>query len=350
MAVKYQVFVSSTYEDLKTQREQVIKAVLEMGHIPVGMEMFSAADEEQWRIITRQIDQSDYYAVIVAHRYGSIVEGISYTEKEYDYALQQGVPAIGFIIDHTAPWPTDRVDTESVKKEALDRFKDKLKRKPVGFWTSEEDLHGKFSIAFMKLINTNPRPGWARATEIVGPEVMRELSRLSSENASLRSQLEVALHKAEDDMLAQRAKVISTLKRNKIMVRLWYKYATKWSEPIETTLYRLFSILAPELQIEKSTFDAAKLFGYLINSDKSRGVRDEWPLASNSFRLWLSDLVTLGLIAPSSRKHQVSDKNEYWALTEEGREVYAMLRRVRLEEGENSSNGTDSELQSGEDS
>ena len=51
MAVKYQVFVSSTYEDLKAEREVVVKAVLEMGHIPVGMEMFSAADQQQWQII-----------------------------------------------------------------------------------------------------------------------------------------------------------------------------------------------------------------------------------------------------------------------------------------------------------
>src|SRR3712207_6374119 len=98
MATKYQIFVSSTYEDLKAERDQVIRAVLEMGHIPVGMEMFSAADEEQWQIITRQIDQSDYYVVLVAHRYGSTVEGISYTEKEYDYAVRSGVPALGFII------------------------------------------------------------------------------------------------------------------------------------------------------------------------------------------------------------------------------------------------------------
>ncbi|WP_446810720.1 DUF4062 domain-containing protein [Methylomonas sp. 2BW1-5-20] len=84
MAKKYQVFISSTYDDLKEEREQVIKAVLEMGHIPVGMEMFSAADEEQWKIIARQIDDVDYYAVICAHRYGSVTdEGIGYTEKEY---------------------------------------------------------------------------------------------------------------------------------------------------------------------------------------------------------------------------------------------------------------------------
>ena len=102
---KYQIFISSTYQDLKEERDQVIKACLEMGHIPVGMEMFNAADEEQWKIITRHIDESDYYVVIVAQRYGSTVDGISYTEKEYDYAVQQGVPALGFIINDSAPWP-----------------------------------------------------------------------------------------------------------------------------------------------------------------------------------------------------------------------------------------------------
>src|SRR5581483_1784737 len=99
-AAKYQIFVSSTYSDLKEERDQVIKAVLEMGHIPVGMEMFSAADEEQWRIISRYIDESDYYVVIVAHRLGSLTpEGPSYTRKEYEYARSKGVPCLGFLID-----------------------------------------------------------------------------------------------------------------------------------------------------------------------------------------------------------------------------------------------------------
>ncbi|MFC0139562.1 DUF4062 domain-containing protein [Erwinia mallotivora] len=84
---KYQIFISSTYEDLKNEREQVIKAILEPGHIPVGMEMFSAGDEQQWELIKRQIEQSDYYILIIAHRYGSETdEKISHTEKEFDYA------------------------------------------------------------------------------------------------------------------------------------------------------------------------------------------------------------------------------------------------------------------------
>jgi hypothetical protein len=77
MQKKYQVFISSTYTDLKEQRDAVMKLCLQMGHIPIGMETFNPADEEQWQIITRTIDSCDYYCVIVAQRYGSMMEGIS---------------------------------------------------------------------------------------------------------------------------------------------------------------------------------------------------------------------------------------------------------------------------------
>lgn len=187
---KYQIFISSTYEDLKGERDQVIKACLEIGHIPVGMEMFSAADEEQWAIITKHIDESDYYVVIVANRYGSVADGISYTEKEYDYAIAQGVPTLGFILDNSAAWPSDRGEADEAARKLLDAFKDKVRRKPVAFWVSAEDLHGKCVIALGKAFAARPRPGWVRAPEGTGQEVAAELSRLSSENASLREEVE----------------------------------------------------------------------------------------------------------------------------------------------------------------
>jgi hypothetical protein len=48
MDKKIQIFLSSTYEDLKEERDAVSKAILELGDISVGMEMFSAGDEDQW--------------------------------------------------------------------------------------------------------------------------------------------------------------------------------------------------------------------------------------------------------------------------------------------------------------
>lgn len=197
MNIKYQIFVSSTYEDLKEEREQVIKACLQMGHIPVGMEMFNASDEDQWKIIARQIESSDYYVVIVGHRYGSVTGGLSYTEKEYDYALECGVPTLGFIIKDGASWPVDRIDTKPTPKKRLKEFKQKVCTKPVDFWCNAEQLHGHCVLALSKAFNTVPRPGWVRSSDVPGPQVATEISRLSGENSLLRSELE--RYREEDD-------------------------------------------------------------------------------------------------------------------------------------------------------
>ena len=47
---KYQVFISSTFTDLVEARRKVRDAILSMYHFPVGMELFGAANEEQWQI------------------------------------------------------------------------------------------------------------------------------------------------------------------------------------------------------------------------------------------------------------------------------------------------------------
>ena len=350
MAVKYQVFVSSTYEDLQKEREQVLKATLEMGHIPVGMEMFSAADEEQWKIITRQIDECDYYVVIVAQRYGSFVDGISYTEKEYNYAISKSIPVLGFIIEDDAPWPTDRVDTDPDQKSPLDAFKTKIKRKPVSFWSSATDLHGKFSIALMKQIASTPRPGWQRATDGVNPDVINELSRLSSENAELRKQLQEARHQVEDETLAERRRIMGTILKNTLEISFFYQNGGGWEDRTKANLYSLFSLLAPEMMIEKSTEDIAWYIGLMLRPDQDRRPRERYPVPSNTVRRCISDFITLGLFEPSQRRHTVSDTNEYWALTEIGRKMYTDIRRPALEKGEFESTSTESAVSEADES
>ncbi|TIP23099.1 MAG: DUF4062 domain-containing protein [Mesorhizobium sp.] len=99
MDVKYQIFVSSTYADLVDERRSVIEAVLNLGHIPVGMAAFQASDDTQWDYIKQRIDDSDYYVLIVAERYGSELKGKSYTQMEHGYAVAQGVPTVAFLLE-----------------------------------------------------------------------------------------------------------------------------------------------------------------------------------------------------------------------------------------------------------
>jgi len=253
MDKKYQVFISSTYEDLKEERDQAIKAVLEMGHIPVGMEMFSAADEEQWQLIARQIEMTDYYVIIVGHRYGSETpEGISYTEKEYDYAKNCGVPTLGFVIDEKAAWPADRIDKESNKKKKLDDFKTKVKLKHVQFWNSKEDLHGKISISLIKTMNSNPRTGWSRADVTVSLSLTKELARLSSENSELRIENQKLINKQAESIDEVR-EALNILNNNERKLKI--RASSSWDDSKEYTrsLLKLFLAAAPNLILENST-------------------------------------------------------------------------------------------------
>ena len=91
---RLQVFVSSTYTDLKEERQAAVEMILTAGHIPAGMELFTAGDESQMDAIKQWIDQSDVYLLILGGRYGSLEPqtGQSYIELEYRYALHQQKP------------------------------------------------------------------------------------------------------------------------------------------------------------------------------------------------------------------------------------------------------------------
>lgn len=49
----YQVFISSTYQDLIEERQKVIEALLGKNCFPVGMEYFSATNDAQFTVIKK---------------------------------------------------------------------------------------------------------------------------------------------------------------------------------------------------------------------------------------------------------------------------------------------------------
>jgi Domain of unknown function (DUF4062) len=330
MSKKFQVFISSTYIDLYEEREQIIKACLEMGHIPVGMEMFSAADEEQWKTIQRQIDDIDYYVILIAHRYGSITnEGLSYTEKEYDYAVSNDIPVLGFVIDDVAAWPADRIDREESKKLSLLNFKEKIKSKVVNFWKNKDELHAKFSIALMKAIINNPRSGWIKADDSISPDIMKELSRLSRENAKLRqenSKLELSKIKEEDES----KNIISVLSKNIIRPSIWYKDGKDWEkiDKGDVSLLLIFEAIAPNLLVENHNEEIANNIALKLSNRKP--YRKSWPVPKNQVSHWIADFHALELVEPSKKKHPVADNKDYWSLTKKGRDVIGSIRKLKL--------------------
>ncbi|MEN0086018.1 MAG: DUF4062 domain-containing protein [Leifsonia sp.] len=329
MAEKYQVFISSTFDDLRDEREQVIKAVLEMGHIPVGMEMFSAADEEQWEIIKRHIDESDYYVVIVAHRYGSITDGMSYTRKEYEYARAVGVPSLGFVIHPQASWPADRVDTGR-DKDHLDDFKALVSQKPVGYWKNADELHAMCSVALVKAFTASPREGWVRASSAASPQMTSELSRLSAENARLREQLAEAKRESEADRVKAFENLRSTLRSRTREMSYRYSRTSEWQHDAEDrSLFWIFNLVGPMMIPEQSLEQTAQYLAMYVRSDTARDA-DIVPL--NQLKGIFTELMALDLVAPSTRNHSLKDSAEYWSVTPFGVDFLKWLKLRELEE------------------
>ncbi|MBN1205806.1 MAG: DUF4062 domain-containing protein [Myxococcaceae bacterium] len=197
--LKYQVFVSSTYRDLKQEREEVVWAILQARHIPVGMENFTATDERGWKTITRVIDDTDYYVLLLAGMYGTIdpTTNKSWTQREYEYAREKGIPVLAFIRDRSAI-TGDKMETDPQKAELLQKFIMQVQGSHLcKHWKSIEELPGAVALALRNKIQDDiddeiPRPGWLRGDSIGGSAALSEFARLSSENARLQKELETA--------------------------------------------------------------------------------------------------------------------------------------------------------------
>jgi hypothetical protein len=167
MEKKFQVFISSTFNDLKEERIELMEALINLGHIPIGMELFNASDDTQWGVIKRRIDDSDYYILVLSDRYGSVdTDGIGFTEKEYDYAISIGIPVISFLRDKASIENLPFELRESSRRDALDNFKSKLSTRLYKHWSDKHELSKKFFLAFSELIREKPRAGWIKATEL----------------------------------------------------------------------------------------------------------------------------------------------------------------------------------------
>lgn len=161
---RYQVFVSSTYEDLIDARQHVIQALLDSRCIPAGMELFPAASVEQWKLIQDIIAESDYYLVVVAGRYGKSPprSTLSYTEREFDFARKLKKPILGFFHASPGSIPRKFCEDDPARQKQLDRFVAKVKKRLCKSWTTPVDLGSAVKSAIQHAIIHDPQPGWVR--------------------------------------------------------------------------------------------------------------------------------------------------------------------------------------------
>jgi hypothetical protein len=196
MKKRYQVFVSSTYHDLKAERQAAVEAILSMGHIPAGMELFATGDKSQMEVIRRWIDESDIFMLILGARYGSIEpeSGLSYIELEYDYGVERGKPFFAIVLKEEGNLKGKSI-SENPNEVAYQQFRGKVLSKICDFFTNTGDLKGAILKALHKTIESHPElVGWVPANEsepdlkLINKQLSRQIDELSAINHSQTAQ------------------------------------------------------------------------------------------------------------------------------------------------------------------
>ena len=329
MDKRYQVFVSSTYADLKQERQNVTQALMEMDCIPAGMELFPAADEEQWEFIKRVIDDCDYYLLIIGGRYGSTTpDGISYTEKEFDYAVESGIPVIALLHENPDEISVGKSDIDPALRESLKRFRERVsENRLVRFWKSADQLPGLVALSLSKTIKAHPAVGWIRADRASNETVLSEINNVRRENAALVERLrefEAAKSFTPENLAGLEEKM--TINGERFYggdTRAW-KITVKWEE--------IFAYVSPYLI--KPTADAAVKHILLLALRELRGLAgSNFSLSDQDFQTISVQLKALGLVNIRYAQTVKGDMALFWSLTSRGEKLMYELRTQKKGQG-----------------
>lgn len=128
------VFLSATFGDLKKEREVAIGEFIDVGILPFSMELFPAHYRDKQEYIKDLIWEADYFALIIGGRYGEYldpVKKLSFTEWEYDTAVQCQKKIIAFIPADIDAIPGNKTDCDEEKKNRLKSFIKKVEAVPL---------------------------------------------------------------------------------------------------------------------------------------------------------------------------------------------------------------------------
>lgn len=325
---KYQVFISSTYQDLKEERRAVEETIIRSGDFPVGMEAFPAADDEQFDFIKTVISQCDYYILVIAGKYGSISpDGKSYTEKEYDYAVKIGVPVLVMVHENIDTIPANKTEGDVERRKQLDFFIEKVSTGRLRkTWNSADSLKLAVREALDHAKATKSRPGWIRGDHPMPSETLNKIVFLQDEVARLTARLEevTPLPFLPDNLAGLETKFdfrgIREFSQSQ-SARLY----TKVSFQIGTSFGEIFELLSPYLL--EPIHD--KLVGGKISKALWRRHHDDtgtnFSMQDEEFQTLKIQFMALNLISVDRMKLTNGSFALFWTLTKFGKEE--MMRR-----------------------
>jgi hypothetical protein len=350
---RYQVFISSTFNDLKEERQAVLRAVLMLDHMPAGMELFPATDDTAWQLIRDVIDASDYYLLILGGRYGSLdEEGIGFTEKEYRYATSQKIPVVPFLHSNPDNLPRGKTETSPGAWRKLTQFRQEVESNHTCmYWDSAPELQAQVILGLTATLKRNPRPGWVRANALASAEANRQIIELQNRLAEQKEQLERLVLSppagterlaAGDEKIAVEFKVTLTIASGRWdhpnrSIRDVFKTTVTWDQ--------LFGAIAPNLTEPQRDLKVRNDVARFLREHCEKEIRKKHPkylptsssITEGLFQTIRLQFMALGLIecrVESVKSERGTEKDvRYCELTPYGRSQLLKIRAI-LSSGE----------------
>ncbi len=318
MDKKYQVFVSSTYQDLIEERQKVIEALISKNCFPVGMEYFPAANEEQFAVIKKLIDRCDYYILILGGRYGSIEPktGKSYTQLEYEYASEKNIPVAAFYHNNIGKLASDKVEKTEEGLAGLQGFKALVQKKLCKSWSESYELAFNVNSTLDFMFENYPRTGWVKADEISSAEANKELISLRKENDVLKQKIKALSFQVPEGT--------EKYKQGKDLFTVHYNTPDYiWAEDEPKIYQKDFSWNEIFLSISTLLLSPTNENNLYLEMTKNL-LGEGYNIIDEDLQAILIQLMALKLIATDTIK--VDGIYTYWILTEYGKNVMVNLK------------------------
>ena len=344
MDKRYQFFISSTFTDLKEERQAVLKAVLELNQMPAGMELFPALDDSAWQLIRDVIDGSDYYVLIVGGRYGSMDdEGLGYTEKEYDYAVQTKKPVTALLHKNPEGLARDRTETDNATWKKLQAFRGKVeKRHTCVYWRSAEELQARALVSLSAAMKRHPTVGWVRADQVPSGATLAEVLNLRNRISELESEAQasaVAPPAGTQDLQHGEDELTITSRLSARGKDEDYTQKKLYTLTFPVTWNQVFGAVAPVMINEASehtirrsiqTFLIRKATETAGTKPRLAGkVLGDFSFGPDPYETYIIQFRALGLIRENEKPRSVKDVNTYWRLTPYGDHLMTQIRALR---------------------
>jgi hypothetical protein len=303
---------------------------MEMDCIPAGMELFPAADEEQFSFIKKVIDDCDYYILIIGGRYGSTApEGISYTEKEYDYARERKIHVLAFVHENPGKIALEKSEIDAGLRAKLDAFRLKVKKgKIVKMWQDAKDLPGLVSLSLSKAIKTHPAVGWVRADKVATVEALSDLNILRKRNEELERRLQELIPSLPDLAgLEDRLELHGTYQYQGYRDTSDWEISMSWGE--------IFGALGPHIlkcpnDSRMETYFNSVVFD--IYKSRKLDPRNNWKVRDQDFQTVKLQLMALKLVNVEMTGTSNGGQALFWFPTDLGKSTLLQIRTAKKEQ------------------